>query len=125
MRLEPRRLVGEQRVGGGVRFVETIARELVDQIEQFVGLVRGDIVGFGTAFDKDRALRVHLGLDLLAHRAAQQIGATERITRQDLRGLHHLFLIDEDRSEEHTSELQSLMRISYAVFCLKKKKKQQ
>src|SRR3546814_7412642 len=32
-------------------------------------------------------------------------------------GLHH------GRSEEHTSELQSLMRISYAVFCLKKKKK--
>src|SRR3546814_7156337 len=30
----------------------------------------------------------------------------------------------DDRSEEHTSELQSLMRISYAVFCLKKKKKQ-
>src|SRR3546814_1237594 len=30
-----------------------------------------------------------------------------------------------DRSEEHTSELQSLMRISYAVFCLKKKKKSQ
>src|SRR3546814_10855272 len=28
-----------------------------------------------------------------------------------------------DRSEEHTSELQSLMRISYAVFCLKKKRK--
>src|SRR3546814_1389597 len=42
------------------------------------------------------------------------------------------FLIEDDapvsgrvgwRSEEHTSELQSLMRISYAVFCLKKKKK--
>src|SRR3546814_4991736 len=34
------------------------------------------------------------------------------------------FLIDlEGRSEEHMSELQSLMRISYAVFCLKKKKK--
>src|SRR3546814_5785892 len=30
---------------------------------------------------------------------------------------------DRDRSEEHTSELQSLMRISYADFCLKKKKK--
>src|SRR3546814_10796721 len=29
-----------------------------------------------------------------------------------------------NRSEEHTSELQSLMRLSYAVFCLKKKKKQ-
>src|SRR3546814_9440970 len=33
-------------------------------------------------------------------------------------------LKSESRSEEHTSELQSLMRISYAVFCLKKKKKQ-
>src|SRR3546814_1507104 len=31
-------------------------------------------------------------------------------------------LVERDRSEEHTSELQSLMRISYAVFCLKKKK---
>src|SRR3546814_13511111 len=30
-----------------------------------------------------------------------------------------------ERSEEHTSELQSLMRISYAVFCLKKKKQRQ
>src|SRR3546814_7339689 len=34
-------------------------------------------------------------------------------------------MLDGMRSEEHTSELQSLMRISYAVFCLKKKKKQQ
>src|SRR3546814_325282 len=33
-------------------------------------------------------------------------------------------LYGDDRSEEHTSELQSLMRISYAVFCLKKKQKQ-
>src|SRR3546814_10359353 len=39
---------------------------------------------------------------------------------------HHMPIIARDRlarSEEHTSELQSLMRISYAVFCLKKKKK--
>src|SRR3546814_3542237 len=35
--------------------------------------------------------------------------------------LQHIF--DAQRSEEHTSELQSLMRISYAVFCLKKKTK--
>src|SRR3546814_10325235 len=46
----------------------------------------------------------------------------------DLRGERIFFKIDyydpalEFRSEEHTSELQSLMRISYAVFCLKKKK---
>src|SRR3546814_5803249 len=32
--------------------------------------------------------------------------------------------LDEARSEEHTSELQSLMRISYAVFCLKKNKRE-
>src|SRR3546814_8771625 len=40
----------------------------------------------------------------------------------DLRGVEGDPL---DRSEEHTSELQSLMRISYAVFCLKKKTKTQ
>src|SRR3546814_4658482 len=34
---------------------------------------------------------------------------------------HEASLVSPDRSEEHTSELQSLMRISYAVFCLKKK----
>src|SRR3546814_5374570 len=33
-----------------------------------------------------------------------------------------ILVLDRLRSEEHTSELQSLMRISYAVFCLKKKK---
>src|SRR3546814_3629235 len=43
---------------------------------------------------------------------AVKIGADQQAAR--LRGL--------GRSEEHTSELQSLMRISYAVFCLKKKK---
>src|SRR3546814_4521102 len=36
--------------------------------------------------------------------------------------LHDCSGLPEERSEEHTSELQSLMRISYAVFCLKKKK---
>src|SRR3546814_9839970 len=35
---------------------------------------------------------------------------------------HAVEAYDSRRSEEHTSELQSLMRISYAVFCLKKKK---
>src|SRR3546814_8511248 len=45
----------------------------------------------------------------------QQFGLVR--TKGDIRGA--------GRSEEHTSELQSLMRISYAVFCLKKKKNQQ
>src|SRR3546814_1264253 len=34
--------------------------------------------------------------------------------------IDHIYSISDVRSEEHTSELQSLMRISYAVFCLKK-----
>src|SRR3546814_2682393 len=48
----------------------------------------------------------HRGGDLLAHRDVQELVGPVRV----------------GRSEEHTSELQSLMRISYAVFCLKKKK---
>src|SRR3546814_1107237 len=47
-------------------------------------------------------------------RAADRSGVDERVA-----GLRHG---PAQRSEEHTSELQSLMRISYAVFCLKKKK---
>src|SRR3546814_6926952 len=41
----------------------------------------------------------------------------------DYRDCRLVGLVRLRRSEEHTSELQSLMRISYAVFCLKKKKK--
>src|SRR3546814_9361189 len=57
--------------------------------------------------------------------------ANARIFGLEFRG-HHPVVIANDgqpvepheaRSEEHTSELQSLMRISYAVFCLKKQKK--
>src|SRR3546814_4956606 len=46
-----------------------------------------------------------------------EIGCPSRSASPKLRTSHW------SRSEEHTSELQSLMRISYAVFCLKKKKK--
>src|SRR3546814_4178473 len=56
----------------------------------------------------------------LEHRAAQEGFPLRRVVRDRLdrrTGTADL------RSEEHTSELQSLMRISYAVFCLKKKKK--
>src|SRR3546814_6666921 len=51
-------------------------------------------------------------------------GAHQREGRQvDADGSRRRSLADNEiRSEEHTSELQSLMRISYAVFCLKKKK---
>ena len=40
-----------------------------------------------------------------------------------LRERHDIAVVTNDRSEEHTSELQSHSEISYAVFCLKKKKK--
>src|SRR3546814_6305903 len=51
----------------------------------------------------------HFGADVAKHADFLVVGA--------------LGLVDGIRSEEHTSELQSLMRISYAVFCLKQKKK--
>src|SRR3546814_2314319 len=52
-------------------------------------------------------------------------GDVEEVARTDARARGYRTRIETDaatRSEEHTSELQSLMRISYAVFCLKKKK---
>src|SRR3546814_3866532 len=54
-------------------------------------------------------------LDQCGPQAGPGAGATEQRAKAG-NGMH-------DRSEEHTSELQSLMRSSYAVFCLKKKTK--
>src|SRR3546814_1034645 len=62
-----------------------------------------DVEGAGQARDRIR----HRVDDLLSER----------------NGIPHAERPGAGRSEEHTSELQSLMRISYAVFCLKKKKK--
>src|SRR3546814_6342778 len=62
-------------------------------------------VGTGSKVLPDTRLRVEIRSDR---------PAVERL---------HFGALDAFRSEEHTSELQSLMRISYAVFCLKKKKK--
>src|SRR3546814_5139919 len=57
------------------------------------------------------------GSGFAASQDAVGIGGESFDRRDAISGLHAA------RSEEHTSELQSLMRISYAVFCLKKKKK--
>src|SRR3546814_2332565 len=48
-------------------------------------------------------------------------GITGALVADELARHGHDVVVLEQRSEEHTSELQSLMRISYAVFCLKKK----
>src|SRR3546814_5917849 len=82
--------------------LQTVAR--VDQID----LASDDqrICRLGTLLPRDRA----------AGGAEQK--KTRRICRWNFRQAHRVT----PRSEEHTSELQSLMRISYAVFCLKNKK---
>src|SRR3546814_3935132 len=54
----------------------------------------------------------------------QRPGIRRQFGAADIARQAHRVRVHEFRSEEHTSELQSLMRISYAVFCLKKKKTQ-
>src|SRR3546814_8072079 len=65
--------------------------------------------------------RPALGIDL-HHRSPvdHRRGEVRAMMQRD--GCDRAMLRQGDRSEEHTSELQSLMRFSYAVFCLKKKK---
>src|SRR3546814_1545250 len=65
-------------------------------------------------------------MNLTEPQAGSDVGALK--TRAERNGDHYLItgqkiFITYGRSEEHTSELQSLMRNSYAVFCLKKKNK--
>src|SRR3546814_3084533 len=76
------------------------------------------IVG-GYRFYERAEIRDALAYLRLVHSAADDL-AFERIVNVPKRGLGDKAL----RSEEHTSELQSLMRISYAVFCLKTKTEQ-
>src|SRR3546814_2350051 len=76
---------------------------------------------------EDNTAVIFVGEESIAD-CPQPIHLVERENRQrDLRPTAQRGCCDAlcqtPRSEEHTSELQSLMRISYAVFCLKKKKK--
>src|SRR3546814_9521348 len=66
-----------------------------------------------------------LQLNRLAHcrRASENVQQERLVLRQHGVAEHQSIPVAGRRSEEHTSELQSLMRISYAVFCLKKKKR--
>src|SRR3546814_9677789 len=85
---------------------------------EFEHLLIGDIIKLAGASDDPRVGRVNtvnIGVDIAAvglHRRRDRDRAGVRTAAAERR-----------RSEEHTSELQSLMRISYAVFCLKKKNK--
>src|SRR3546814_2126919 len=84
---------------------------------------------FRSLHRRDRVRHHHAGAPATGDggRAARS-AARDRGRRVDRAGnggrdLPRLAAARQSRSEEHTSELQSLMRISYAVFCLKKKKK--
>src|SRR3546814_8250309 len=96
--------------------------DLVDHLGQLAAADRpeqGD--GAGVAVDH-RLGAVEHGLVAAAHhRQHAVLGARLPAGHRGIDEADALFLTD--RSEEHTSELQSLMRISYAVFCLKKKTK--
>src|SRR3546814_2374262 len=76
-----------------------------------------------TVSRREEARRRKCGDRLLA--GVDEIGIDLIIIRKGADAEHAVFRLEDDldvrrRSEEHTSELQSLMRISYAVFCLKK-----
>src|SRR3546814_3988628 len=68
-----------------------------------------------------QVLVVHEGLVGTIDHRERATEALDRFLLVDAQALHEA--LDHPRSEEHTSELQSLMRHSYAVFCLKKKTK--
>src|SRR3546814_1374989 len=61
-----------------------------------------------------------VGLAVVPHLGRTLFGSAVHATADGR--VARCYVRDRDRSEEHTSELQSLMRISYAVFCLKKKR---
>src|SRR3546814_1624120 len=99
------------------------------------GLGQERLARIGEAADTDQSRRAAVdGGDIVLHLAQLRQDALGAESAQDagrcghhaLRGAREEFypqvrLQMTDRSEEHTSELQSLMRISYAVFCLKTK----
>src|SRR3546814_7939715 len=84
-----------------------------------------DRLGIGRAVNKRAFLYLHL-LDRACWPLSDMLdGKRLRVRRlggEDQRRQDQAVGLVIGRSEEHTSELQSLMRISYAVFCLKKKK---
>src|SRR3546814_6466224 len=71
------------------------------------------------ALPENRSKRGPMGMTKLRHKIMADFDTWDGSSRIEDQSLGRE---DLERSEEHTSELQSLMRISYAVFCLKKKK---
>src|SRR3546814_7615052 len=104
-----------------------IARQFVEDAEPFGGFLPGNSrYGEMVAQFVERQRRARHQHNAGAHDLAHPlVGSCDRrgVDNLRMRKQQRLdFLRRDIRSEEHTSELQSLMRISYAVFCLKKKK---
>src|SRR3546814_7125684 len=78
---------------------------------------------YTTLFRSGRAVVAPAALRRLRQRIRARQAAQHRDRRRPRTGAGALRRAQAERSEEHTSELQSLMRISYAVFCLKTKNK--
>src|SRR3546814_5998816 len=102
-----------------------------DTLFPYTALFRSDAIPWAWEFvtevlglDGDRIwITVHTSDDEAEDIWADGVGVPRaRIQRLDK---DNFWEMGDTRSEEHTSELQSLMRISYAVFCLKQKKKNQ
>src|SRR3546814_3669019 len=94
-----------------------------DTLFPYPTLFRSDFTGLGVD-DIESGLRTAPVLDLERH-APAVFGALEH--QAVIEGVEDFLArhAQRIRSEEHTSELQSLMRISYAVFCLKQKKNEE
>src|SRR3546814_1552148 len=101
---------GHGRIARGVHPLELRARHVLVLCQFPIALV----VGLGLAYGG--LARVQLGAGCI------DLGLLFDRTQAHQHGARGDAVVDV-RSEEHTSELQSLMRISYAVFCLKKKNK--
>ena len=95
MRFEPRGLIRHIGIRRRVRFVEAVARKFFHVVKNFIGFFAADAL-FGCAIGKNFAVFYHLFGLFLAHRAAQQIRAAQRVAADDLRCLHHLLLIHHD-----------------------------
>src|SRR3546814_5527141 len=94
--------------------------EPVDYLDKRIRLrthpvIVGQMIPGDSAVAVDQQYRWQHGIAVVTHRG--------KAHRQAIGGIDAQCLGGGVRSEEHTSELQSLMRISYAVFCLKKKTK--
>ena len=110
-------LIRDQRIGRRVGFVEAVTGELVDYVKDIVSEFLWHALRH-SPLDEYLSLHVHLGLDFLTHRPAQQIRVAKRVAGQDLSNLHHLFLIDWNTKSFLKHRLKGWMQIVGFFFAV-------